>query len=281
MKYAFCALFILLFVNLVHALPPVENLSISYEINNDMSVNEEIMIAFSNALNSSFTYTLQGKIHNIEVFGDGEQLIFTIEQKNDKITLKIESQGKANITIKFVSDDMVFSNNDVQQFFSYVNFDVDINQMNAEVRLPDGYGLFENSFTPLDGQVSTDGKNIIVEWNFLDTKSIIFSVKFQQLNKQENFTLLLLATSSAIVVFLAWFFVKKSRNDFFIGFREDEKNVINYLMNHKLSYQNAIEKEFHFSRAKMTRIVKHLESKQLIEKKKYGRTNKLIWKNKN
>ena len=44
---------------------------------------------------------------------------------------------------------MVFSNDDVQQFFSSVDFDVDIKKMSAEIKLPQGYGLVENSFTPL------------------------------------------------------------------------------------------------------------------------------------
>ncbi len=280
MKHLLGMLIVLFLVNITYALPTVENLDIKYGINNDMSVSEELRINFSDVLNSSFTYKLQGNVHDIEVFGDGSLITYNIEQMNDVIILKIESQGKAEITIKFVSDDMVFSNNDVQQFFSYLNFDVEIEKMTAELKLPDGYGLAENSFTPLNGHVRTDGTNILIDWSFANTNSVIFSVKFHELNRQQNFTLALAVIFAIIILYVIVYFVKKSRNDFLIGFREDEKKVIQYLMQHKLSYQNVIEKEFHFSRAKMTRIAKHLESKQLIEKKKYGRTNKLIWKNK-
>ncbi len=279
MRYLLPVLFLLI-LPMSYALPPVEQIDIKYGINNDLSVTEQLRINFSDVLNSSFTYTLQGNVHDIEVFGDGSLLIYDIEQISDKLILTIESSGKAEIVIKFVSEDMVFSNNNVQQFFSYVNFDVAIDKMEAAVKLPDGYGLFDSSFTPLSGQVKTDGTNIIVSWLFEDTNSVIFSVKFQNLNSQQDFTLLIVIIFLAAVAAIVFYFVKKSKNDFLVGFREGEKKVIQYLMQHKLSYQNVIEKEFHFSRAKMTRIVKHLEEKGLIEKKKYGRTNKLMWKNK-
>ena len=277
MRYVLIITF-LLFSTGVFALPPVEQIDINYDINKDLSVSEELRINFFDALNSSFTYSLQGNVHNIEVFGDGAELIYNIQKINDKLILNIESEGKGEIIIKFISDDMVFSNDDVQQFFSSVDFDVDIKKMSAEIKLPQGYGLVENSFTPLNGQVRTDGTNIIINWLFTDTNSAVFSAKFYELNRQQNFTLALAALFLIIIAVLALYFIKKSRKNFLVGFREDEKKVIQYLMQHRLSYQNTVEKEFHFSRAKMTRIAKHLETKGLVEKKKYGRTNKLIWK---
>ena len=42
--------------------------------------------------------------------------------------------------------------------------------------------------------------------------------------------------------------------------------------------QNKIEKELHFSRAKMTRLVKKLEAKGLVEKERIGRTNRLFYR---
>ena len=277
MRYVLIITF-LLFSTGVFALPPVEQIDINYDINKDLSVSEELRINFFDALNSSFTYSLQGNVHNIEVFGDGAELIYNIQKINDKLILNIESEGKGEIIIKFISDDMVFSNDDVQQFFSSVDFDVDIKKMSAEIKLPQGYGLVENSFTPLNGQVRTDGTNIIINWLLTDTNSAVFSAKFYELNRQQNFTLALAALFLIIIAVLALYFIKKSRKNFLVGFREDEKKVIQYLMQHRLSYQNTVEKEFHFSRAKMTRIAKHLETKGLVEKKKYGRTNKLIWK---
>ena len=61
---------------------------------------------------------------------------------------------------------------------------------------------------------------------------------------------------------------------------EDERKVVEYLMGKKFSYQNKLEKKFGFSRAKMTRIVKKLKSKGLVTTKKFGRTNKIFWKEK-
>jgi uncharacterized membrane protein len=62
------------------------------------------------------------------------------------------------------------------------------------------------------------------------------------------------------------------------GFFDDEKLVVKYLQKNNPAYQNKVGKEFKFSRAKMTRIVKKLEHRGLVKKERRGRTNRLEWK---
>jgi uncharacterized membrane protein len=50
------------------------------------------------------------------------------------------------------------------------------------------------------------------------------------------------------------------------------------LLKEKIIMQNKLEKQLGFSRAKMTRVVKKLEAKGLIEKERVGRTNRLFIK---
>ncbi|MCK5023460.1 MAG: MarR family transcriptional regulator [Candidatus Aenigmarchaeota archaeon] len=71
---------------------------------------------------------------------------------------------------------------------------------------------------------------------------------------------------------------RKVESEFMRGFSEDERKVLTILSQKKICMQKKLEKEFGFSRAKMTRIVKSLECKGLVEKEKIGRTNRLFYK---
>ncbi|MCW1309887.1 MAG: hypothetical protein QXP04_04300, partial [Candidatus Nanoarchaeia archaeon] len=87
--------------------------------------------------------------------------------------------------------------------------------------------------------------------------------------------ILLIATISLIFIY---YFYKKRSTYFLKGFSEDERKVVQILMERKFEYQNKIRKELKLSRAKMTRIVTDLVKKDIIIKERKGRKNKLIFK---
>ena len=59
---------------------------------------------------------------------------------------------------------------------------------------------------------------------------------------------------------------------------EDEQKAIRYIQSQKEALQKDLQREFGFSRSKATRIVKKLESKRIISKEEFGRTNKIYRK---
>ncbi len=68
------------------------------------------------------------------------------------------------------------------------------------------------------------------------------------------------------------------KHEFERGFSEDERRLLLILAKEKRIMQNKVGKELKFSRAKMTRLVKKLEAKGLVEKERVGRTNRLFYK---
>lgn len=273
------ALLALLFIfSTAYAIPNVDTVNVNFQILNDMTVAEKINVVFSEALNSTISYKPESDISALSVTSGGNLLPFAYVKSGDGYAIKIQAQGKSEITISFISRGLVFSNNNVFQFLADMNFDIPVKKMTARLKLPDGYGVYEESFTPVNGVLKTDGKNIIVEWDLPDKNSAVFSAKFYELNRQFSIEIFAAIIIAALAITAIFYYRKKSTKEFLTGFREDEKKVISYMSQHKTAYQNVIEKEFHFSRAKMTRIVKHLASEGVLEKKKYGRTNRLTWK---
>ncbi|HLD84921.1 MAG TPA: hypothetical protein VI968_00025 [archaeon] len=277
MKYQI--LLALLFVfSTVYAIPNVDTVDVDFSIRNDMTIFETITVVFSEALNSTISYKPESNILELSVTSGGSPLPFEYVKSGDVYIIKISAQGKSEITISFVSKSLVFSNNNVFQFLADMNFDVPVKKMTAELSFPEGYGLYEESFTPIGGILKTNGKNIFIAWDLDGTNSAVFSAKFFELNRQLNAEIFVVIVIAAAAIAAIFYYRKKTKKEFLTGFREDEKKVIAYMTQHKTSYQNVIEKEFHFSRAKMTRIAKHLAAEGVLEKKKYGRTNRLTWK---
>lgn len=260
-----------------------ESVNISFNINSDLSVEEIIAIDFGRPMNEPIDYTLYEAISSVEVKDSSRILRHELVKSDSKYILRIYPQGDDKITIKFVSKSLVFQNNDIYQFFTELSFAEEV-KLDVSVILPEGYGVYQNSYRPGNASVSTNGRNIEISWSLSDSEPRIFSVKLERLNREFNVWALATIIALAAAAFIYRHHKKvseekeeKAKHEFFTGFREDEKKVIEYMEKHKTAYQNKVEQEFKFSRAKMTRIVQKLAEKKLLAKKKKGRTNRLIW----
>lgn len=259
-----------------------EKADVVFSIRDDLSVGETISIDFGQPMNSSIDYRLDEEVKSIEVKDSKTSLAHELIKSDSGYILRIQPQGDSQLTISFVSNRLVFQNSGVYQFFTELSLDARI--IDVRIVLPEGYGVYRNSYRPGDASVSTDGRNIEISWSLSDSEPRIFSVKFERLNMEFNLWIAATITALAAAAFIYRHHKKVSRHakenarqEFFTGFREDEKKVIEYMEKHKTAYQNKVEQEFKFSRAKMTRIVQKLAEKRLLAKKRKGRTNRLTW----
>lgn len=242
------------------------------------TITELIRIELNNTLNlSTLDYEVDGIPKNVRVSDQNGPLSFSVQEGSTSLLSINLRSDTAVIDIEFQTSSLIFSTDNQLLFFTDFSTDLTAEHFVMQFSLPEGYGVVQDSVRP-GATVGTDGRRINLIWsfdNFSGTTS--FAAKFERL--QNNTSLVPVAFGFVVLMIAIVLYYRRRVEEHFIkGFSEDEKKVIEYIKNHDTAYQNKIEHEFKFSRAKMTRIVAKLESKNLVEKKRKGRTNRLTWK---
>jgi len=255
----------------------------TYEINYDISidsVHENIRLTFSESMDATMKFVFVNRVNIITVSGDKGPLRHEL-QSGQNTTLVIYPNSSREIFISLEQFNSVLSSPDFYQFIDDFTSNEDIGRLVVSATLPRGFVVYRDFYMPSSAEIITDGERITLLWIETNTKSIskIYSVKFAGTNDYG----FVIAPIAIIVVLVAAFILffryhkKKLLHEFKKGFSEDEIKVVDIIKKERTVYQNKIEKELKFSRTKMTRITEKFRQKGLIEKKRYGRTNKLRW----
>jgi uncharacterized membrane protein len=261
----------------------ISRYEITFDIQPSGEVNEEIQIAFAQPVGESyFTYMFAGDISDLRISDWNQSLEYQMEKADEQYMVRfLVPSGTRELFISFVSKDLVFWKGNVMQFFT--NFQPPAGLRNASilVKLPQGFSVYRDMISPEGAVKITDGKEIWLSWTLESPgENVPISVKIYNSYQSADFLLL----PAIVVVFSAgfvWLFFrnrKKSQQAFLRGFTEDERKVVETLRSRRTCYQNRLEKELGFSKAKMTRITQRLEKKGLIEREKTGRTKRIEWK---
>lgn len=259
----------------------VSSLEVDFKINPDLSVRQSMNFSFSTEISESpVSYTISENIRNIEVSDGSQKLEFSLLPKGDAYDLQISlKKPTKSLTISYDLDNVVFKSDSVDHFFTEFSFEKPIEKLKVEVKLPEGYSIYQNSYRPGQAGILSDGRFIILSWEMADVRQpVFFSVKFTKASKEINIWPAVAILLAGGLVAFYFYSKKRTKEEFLRGFRTDEQKVLEYLQSRKTATQNEIKKEFQFSRAKATRIVMKLQEKQLVEKERLGRTNKLVWK---
>ena len=214
------------------------------------------------------------ELDNFRVYDSKGPLEYRINETGDATVTQVLLRG-GKFFLEFSSERFIFTSGDIKQFLADLSLEFPVESMQIVVKLPVGY--ITDSHFPKGADIVSDGSRIILAWEFENPSSALVSARFR---KAEDLSLLpLLGGAVAAVAAGAGllYYRRRSHQEFLQGFSEDETKVIECLRREKITYQNKVEKEFRFSRAKMTRIVKRLEEKGLLEKRRKGRTNRLKW----
>jgi len=163
------------------------------------------------------------------------------------------------------------------------------------VILPEGYGLVESgdeaSFSPDDARTGSEGRRIFIEWAEKDTTigdRLEYTVEYQELEVLRDIFPGYYAAVLAVLVILAavlgYLYVRKQRSRDTIAalmpvLKEDERNVLRFMVTQDGECeQKDLVDNLDYSKAKISRLVKDLEERNLIEKIKEGRKNRLVLK---
>lgn len=280
MKKLFVVLFILAAISSAALAADISEYKINFDVGSDLYITESIDVTFKeNILASNLTYYFSGDIENVVVNGNGEKLNFNTQKYDSSTKINpVDSKFIKTVSIKFRTKNLVFQLGEKSLFFTEISTEQNTEKMLVSLAIPEGSGVVDESYFPESGTVRSDGRRIYIDWSFSNQSKESITVKFEPLSKGFNIYIPIII-ALAIAIFVVYIKLRKrSKEDFMKGFSEDEKKVLEYLEKNPMVYQNKIEQEFKFSRAKMTRISQKFEAKGLIEKKKKGRTNKIIYK---
>lgn len=247
------------------------------------NAQETLRYTFANPIdNDTLNYTIDKSVTEIKVMSNEEETPFETTTQNHETTITIHAREEIhNLSISFNVDETIYRNKGIYHFFTELALQKGfVTDASARVILPAGYGLIDKTFQPQGGVITSNGQNVIVEWNKLSTQNqpLFFSVKYVQTTHSER---LWFGAGFAILLGLCgglyFYYLRKTEEALLHGFRDDEQKALVYIKEHKEILQKDLQSEFHFSRAKATRIVKKLQEKGMVAKEEWGRTNRVTW----
>ncbi len=186
-------------------------------------------------------------------------------------------------------------------FLNKVVFSDNFDEVNITLNLEKGIVIKDDEVFPLGYNIGTNGENILINWNLVDVKKgEIFAVFVNLEDTRKTF----LSYFSGIFVFVIAiviagiaFYLRKHRGEKkeaqivnkkvqkkkekpveeYNHLLDTEKKVIDELRKADRNelWQRQIQSSTGFSKAKVSRLVRNLESRGLVTKIPFGNTNKI------
>ena len=259
--------------------------SVTGEIFKNDTAHYELNIIFINQSSQTVTIPL-GSSTNIQI----ESTTECREQRGTLETFVICSMAnyeKINITIKYNSNTVSKRDN----YFLFTNsFRLPDNTKTISVliKLPEGTGLrepIEDSYTPSDALIGSDGRRPIINWLKNDLRSgerFDISIAFEKIGETtasfpfEIILVIILILFSSLGIFYQFYWRNKNIKLILPVLKKDEKIIFDTIMKHGSSVnQKIIVKESGYSKAKVSKVLNSLKERRLIKLERIGRSNKV------
>ncbi|HLD41765.1 MAG TPA: helix-turn-helix domain-containing protein [archaeon] len=180
--------------------------------------------------------------------------------------------------VKGVGEQLSFK----QEFYA----PLDTETLSVQVTLPEGTGLVKDKipYIPSDGQSASDGRKIYLFWkhsNISAGQTFATQVSFEPLNKGDEFPLAFFIPALAAVGGIGFYFYRRSSSLAKLKvllpiLKPDEKKVIESLLSNKgIANQKVIVRESGYSKAKVSKVLKNLHERGLVQLERLGRSNKV------
>ncbi len=218
---------------------------------------------------------------------------YSLKEFSNYYLIKINSS--TNLSIIYITQSMVDKSEDKNYFVSknYLN-----NPQKIKIVLPEFAVLSEDGLLfPEPDEISSDGRSIILKWENYNEKQIVVDYEFAEKNNFVFYIIILIIVLSffSYLIFQRKIFKKKIEKIRKISKKskkinsekklekieehlmESEKTIINELKKAEKNqmWQKQLQTGTGFSKAKLSRVIRNLESRNLIQKIPYGNTNKI------
>lgn len=215
----------------------------------------------------------------------------SIEEKEygSLIECKFPEIQSGRLTLQFKTDDLTKRIGGHFYFKDTVKVPAKAEKLVYTTKLKSGLVLIPSNtsspfpvYSPKSGEKGSDGRRIFVYWsrkNVKEGEGITPSVSYEVARKpREGFTSLYTFIAGVIILIILFFLALRSgpEESKTLPLKEDESEVIDIVKKAGAEIkQKRIVNNTDFSKAKVSRLVKDLEERGLLEKEKVGRTNRI------
>lgn len=274
----------------------LEYYGIDSEINDDMIVSSKVTLKFDSAI-SHLDYRFDFEIYDLEAEADFNWVNCELDVREGMSDVSCDFMGmssaKKTLILEFKSKTGIKMVNDRYQYSFEYDISLPVERLFVSIKLPRNGILAEEvaneSYFPPDGEIFTDGRHIIVYWerqNLDEGDSAQFSILYTIPMVGGMFYNIIITVMTLVVIVvmvgLAFYIRRapKTIDAIKAVLNRDEKIIVDILNNYKGKMgQKVIVRESDFSKAKVSRLIKSMKERGIIDIEPVsGRENRIMLK---
>jgi uncharacterized membrane protein len=259
-------------------------------IDNDGKSNVQLSLTFLEP-QENFKFTIFGHIDDFNASSTAGPVVCSVKVSQASFVdcqLQLTNQSKT-IDLTFTTSDFIKKLDDSFVFSGDFSLNQNIDEVLSSVKLPEGTVLPEatktqygRTFFPENPSITSDGRRIVVFWrqyNASTGQALKFQLIYESL-KGNVIELWQVAIIVGIIAILAVYYIlsrmRKPQEVILSVLDEYEKKVMDAIVAAGgTAYQRKVVQETNLSKAKVSRVVRSLEKRGIIEIEHLGRTNRL------
>ncbi|MBS3052542.1 MAG: hypothetical protein J4428_04200 [Candidatus Aenigmarchaeota archaeon] len=294
MKRFIILVFLLFSLPIVLSYSPMRNMDVNINMKNQNEAQVNLYFKYDAEEIREIRFPFQYALNNLNVDNGSCIVKKDIQQY---LLCKPSSPflvGETEIKIQFTTRDFIVKERNVSKVF----FDIPVLWLTDNVvvvlQLPEGMAISSDVVLPVspsDVNIVSDGRKIILKWNFRDMEPeniIPVRVYFESLSggtiiqKVYSPLIIVILISIVFLVALVYWKVSKGKPVVLSVLNESERMVVDIIRSQgdQKVDQRLIVGNSGFSKAKVSRVIRSLEERGLIESERTGRKNKIILKKK-
>ena len=237
------------------------------------------------------SFDIIGRIENLTAFSSSGPINCNVEVKGiSSVTCEFNlTEKKRTVELSFKTRDFIRTLDSKYFFATDLSLNKNISSVSVSLKLPEGMVLAGENITeskisfPENATAVSDGRRIIIFWklsNIKATQPLRFQVLYERIIspptiRTSHIIILGLVIASVLGVFYVKYFRKPEKVVLSV-LDEYERKVMNSIIaSGGETTQKKVVRETNLSKAKVSRVVKDLVSRGLIEVERIGRTNRL------
>ena len=249
--------------------------------------------ASANSYNARFSQVETKTLVEMQINLDNESAVFIPIPKDaagiscsapyEILGSQIYTSGK-NIELSYTTSSYIEKTNGKYYFVNNFAFPINSGSGKIKLILDQGFVVNQEDIFPPASEINSDGKRIIIIWNYNNKTSgdnIPLFVTFASSKYDWNYILIILVIifAFALIVWGVYYFIKfkKKKGNYEDYLIDAEKKAIEELKKSDRNemWQKQLQLKTGFSKAKLSRVIRNLESRSLVKKIPFGNTNKI------
>lgn len=285
------SIFLLLLPTVVSATSDIQFYKIDVRIDEEDKSDVQLLMTFKRP-EKYFSFNVIGRIENFEATSNAGPVDCNVDVSGtSSISCEMNlTSTQKELQINFTTSDFVKPLDEKFYFSGDLSPHISVADVSATLKLPQGFLLVGEDISssvlsyPQNASAHIVGDSILVIWKLYSVsayESIKFEVLYEQVTTPPWFQLrmrhfvLFGATFAVVIGFIFVRYLRKSESLVLSVLDEYERKVMDIITKEGEVKQRQVVRLTNLSKAKVSRVVKSLAGRGLIEVERIGRTNRL------